>query len=134
MKKTLFLALVGAFSLIAILPTNSVNAQSTKRVASPQSVSGVPDTLTFLNMPSKLKSISTSLAKGSGTIAGKIYLEAKSLNDWELLDSLTLADKASNYKTFFFTQTTYLSYRIRYAPTGTPTATLTAGYLRRTDE
>ena len=129
MKK--FLVLTTMIIGLAVI----ANAQSTRKVTQPDtSINGVGSIVTFSSMPSKLVAITGTVAKISGAVAGKFYLEATVDGQWNKLDSLTLVDQAVNTKTFPIARTTYLSYRINYVPTGTQTSRLTATYIRRTDE
>lgn len=135
MKKFLLIALVAIFTISAVtIPSIEVKAQSTKLIS--KSAITTADTINFLSVPSKIKSFSYTLLKTSGTVAGKVYLEAGSLtNQWETLDSLTLANVTTlQVKTVIITATNYLNYRWRNTNTSSATAAVKASYLRRTDE
>lgn len=130
MKKflVLFIAMFVAFSAI------HVQAQSTKKVVGAASINTAGTIITFQYTPSKLFAVQASVAKTSGTIAGKVYLQGTIDGNWVNLDSLTLSDQATNTKIFPITRTSYLSYQLSYVPTGTQQSVLTGSYLRRTDE
>jgi hypothetical protein len=134
MKKFLFGFLVGVFALgAASVPTATVKAQSTRVV---NKTITAADTISFANVQSKIKSFTYALTKTSGTVAGKVYLEAGSINgQWTALDSLTLADVATvQQKTVIVTATNYLNYRWRNTNTSSATAAVKTAILRRVDE
>lgn len=80
-----------------------------------------------------VKSFRGFVTKTSGTVAGKLYFQG-SYGDsyWDNLDSLTLTNVATQYKTFNpGVPLIYASYRIQYITTGTSVSTVSAYYLRR---
>jgi hypothetical protein len=111
------------------------NAQTTsKRIQPDTSINATGTTITFQNMASKLVSIQSTVVLISGTGAGKVYMEGTVDGNWITQDSLVLANQAINTKLFPISRTSFLSYRLRYVPTGTQTSRMTGTFCRRTDE
>lgn len=134
MKKLLLAAGIAAFAfLISATPTVSVQAQQTKLVV--KTITGV-DTVTFANVPSKMRSLEYTYTETTGTSAGYVILEATTNGTWFSLDTLTLADvtTAQKFKFTFTTGTNYLSYRYRNTNSSAATGVVRAAYLRRTDD
>lgn len=133
MKKLLFGLMIAAVSFaVATLPTASVSAQSTKTTTKTITAA---DTITFTNVPSKLKGFQYTYTETSGTTAGKVYLEGTINTTYVLIDSLTLSDVATaQTKVFPLTATTYLSYRFRNTNTSSATGAVRVAYLRRSDD
>lgn len=134
MKKFLYLAIsFGIFTAAVTVPTVA-KAQTVKSVIKTISAA---DTVTFANVPSKIKSFEYTYAETSGTTAGKIYFEGTvDVNGkWDILDSLTLGDNTSKQGIIYKpTATSYLTYRFRNTNTSSATGAVRVYYLRRTDE
>lgn len=140
MKKFLILS----FLLAALFTVQHTDAQppSYKTTARSIDTASNADTLYVLikDMPSKLKSITATLKKLSGTISTSAYVMVQASNDgltyFDITtDTLHCADQLYNSKTWTYTSTFYNSYRIvAYIPTGTETSTLFMTYVRRPDE
>lgn len=129
MKKFLF-ASVAMIFMIGTVP--KVDAQvsplQTKTVTA-------ADTITYTNVPSKIKGFQYTYTETSGTSAGKIYMEGTINGTYVLLDSLAITDVATaQTKVFALTVTTYKNYRFRFTNTSSATGTVTAAYVRRPDE
>jgi hypothetical protein len=118
-------------SAIAVcIAFSGLHAQSTKLVV--KATTGV-DTVYFMNMPSKVKSLQYTFTKTSGTVSGKVILEGSIDGTYVGVDSFTLADVAyPQSKKTSITSTDFLHYRYRVT-TATP-GTVRTAYLRRTDE
>ena len=89
-------------------------------------------TATF-SVDNSVKSFRGFVTKTSGSIGGKLYFQG-SYGDgyWDSLDSLTLTNVTTQYKTFNpGVPLIYASYRIQYITTGTQVSTAGAYYLRR---
>ncbi len=134
MKKLLSLLMIIAFTFGA----NNVMAQTNVKRLVVQSSNAVSDTISFNPVVSKINGFQATVQKKTGTVAGKIYFEG-SLDGigWARIDSITLADVSINTKVFPILRsagTSYLGYRFSCVPTGTQTSTITATYIRRTDE
>ena len=88
-------------------------------------------------MGSKLNSITATVKKVSGTVAGYVLLQGRTDNtNWQDLntDTLSNTNQSINIKTWTFTATNYYDYRLLYKTTGTQKSTLTLSYLRRQDD
>ena len=134
MKKLLSLLMITAFTFAA----NNVLAQTNVKSLVTQSSNAVSDTILFNRVVSRINGFQITVQKNTGTVAGKIYFEG-SLDGigWARIDSIALADAAINTKVFPIQRsvgTAYLHYRFNTAPAGTQTSTITATYIRRTDE
>ncbi len=132
MKKRICLIAIASLSLGLFVAPN-IEAQTTKSVT--KTVTGV-DTVTFTNVPSKLRSLQYTYTKTSGTAAGIVVLEASTNGTWFSLDTLTLANvtTAQTMKYTFTTGTSYLSYRWRNTNTSAAPGIVKAAYLRRSDD
>jgi hypothetical protein len=131
MKKFLIAVVIAALSSLSFV-TQKAQAQ-----ASPLQTKTITtaDTITYTNVPSKIKSFQYEYTETSGTTAGKVYLEGTITGTYVLLDSLTLADVATaQTKVFLLTATSYKNYRFRNTNTSSATGTVKAAYVRRTDE
>jgi hypothetical protein len=127
-KKILFL-----FVLAAIIATGA-NAQRTTLVG--RALSNT-DTLAlnFNSIGSNVKSFQITVVKVSGTVAGKVYLQAT--DDGILytkLDSLTLTDVAAQTKFNIPAHTSYNSYQAYFVTSGTQSYTPYFTVVRRQDE
>lgn len=134
MKKLLYLALSFGIFTAAISVPVVAEAQTIKSVI--KTITDT-DTVTFVNVPSKIKSFTYTYTETSGTTAGKVYIEATDdVNGaWNLLDSITLADVTSKQGLFFVpSATSYLTYRFRNTNTSSATGAVRVFYVRRTDE
>lgn len=100
------------------------------------------DTLYFTvaDMPSKVKSITATLQRLTGSIETSAYAVLQASNDGFVFsdittDTLHCTNQLYNSKTWAITATTYNSYRVvTYIPTGTETSILYMTYVRRPDE
>ena len=119
---------------IALLAVTA-DAQSTKLVTKTITTA---DTVTFSNVPSKIKAFQYTYTETSGTTAGRVIFEGTVNGTWVGVDSLTLTDVATPQTRVFpvlsSNGTTYLSYRIRCTNTSSATGTIRAAWLRRPDE
>lgn len=136
MKKIFLSALIAVmtFSFTAI-PSAKVKAQSTNAIS--RTITAA-DTVSWLNVPSKVKGFEYSYTETSGTTAGKVYFEGTINGTWFALDSITLADVAQVQALKFLIKTSdgtqYKSYRFRNQNTSSATGAIVAAYLRRYDE
>lgn len=134
MKKIIYLAISFGIFIAAVSVPAVAEAQTIKSVIKTISTA---DTVTFTNVPSKVKSFQYTYTESSGTTAGKVYIEgAIDVNGgWKLLDSITLADNTNKQVLYYIpTATSYLTYRFRNTNTSSATGAVRAYYLRRTDE
>lgn len=134
MKKIFYGLMIATISFsVASVPTETVHAQSTKLVS--KSITGV-DTITFSQVPSKIKSFSYTLLKTSGTVAGYVILQGGTISgEWYPIDTLTLANTSSlQKKAVILTATSYLNYRYINTNSSAAVAAVKAAFLRRTDE
>lgn len=143
MKKFLFAVLVAALTFgTALVPTDSVTAQSMKRTVSTDTTSGADTTIiTFGTMPSKLKGMQATVRNVSATTGGYVLLQGTIDGIvWKDIstDTLTVSGLTSGSLTsrmWTFTSTYYLGYRFWFKSTGSSQkSTLAGSYLRRTDE
>lgn len=134
MKKFITGLLIASFTIfIAAAPIADAKAQTTK-TAAVHTITGA-DTVTFTNVPSKIKAFQYTYDETSGTSAGTVKMYGTINGEWVYLDSLALADQAAaQTKVFTLTATTYLSYRFINSNTSSATGTVKVGYLRRQDE
>lgn len=135
MKKILYGLLIAAISFTAAsVPTGTVHAQSTGHLVS-KTITGV-DTITFSQVPSKIKSFNYTLLKTSGTVAGYVILQGGTISgEWYAIDTLTLANSSSlQTKRVLLTSTSYLNYRWINTNSSAAVAAVKSTYLRRTDE
>ena len=105
-------------------------------------IAAADDTLTnadtayvTLSLDQSVKSVEGLVTKVSGTVAGTIVLQGKSLDggSWEAIETLNLTDAASQYKIFpITTPRIYAAYRIRFITTGTSVVVPKAYLLRYT--
>lgn len=138
MKKVILAALIAVFTIgFVATPVIEVKAQTVQCTSKTITAA---DTLTtkFSNMGSNLRAVQYTYTETSGTSAGKVYLEGTINGTWVLLDSLTLADVATaQTKVVTFAKTaggSYVSYRWRNTNTSSATGSVSACWLRRTDE
>lgn len=133
MKKIFAILLMAAFTIAATsFPAAEVKAQSIKLTA--KTITGV-DTITFTNVPSKVKAFQYTYTETSGTSAGLVILEGTINGTWKALDTLTLSDvTTAQTRVYTVTSTSYLSYRYRNTNTSAATGAVRAAYIRRTDE
>ncbi len=136
--KKIILALAAIFTIMAVSLTEA-NAQSKgpERVTKTYTTTNVDTAnLAFNSIASGVKSFQITLVKNSGTVAGKVYIEATDDGiGWFRLDSLVTADVAGpQFQKTPFTSTSYNSYRARYITTGTQSSTLYFTVVRRPDE
>lgn len=134
MKKLLFGLMIAAVSFsMATVPTVSASAQSTKTYSKTITAA---DTITFTNVPSKIKAFQYTYDETSGTSAGLVRLYGTINGEWVLIDTLiTLADQAAAQTgVVTLSSTDYLSYRIINTNTSSATGTVKASYLRRSDD
>ncbi len=133
MKKLLFGLMLAFLTLtVASVPTVSANAQSTKTYSKTITAA---DTITFTNVPSKIKGFQYTYDETSGTTAGEINLYGTINGEWVYIDSLALTDVATpQTKVFAITSTSYLSYRFINTNSSSATGTVKASYLRRSDD
>ena len=134
MKKIFYGLMIAAISFtVASVPTTTAKAQSTKLVT--KSITAV-DTITFSQVPSKIKSFNYTILKSSGTLAGYVILEGGTISgEWYSIDTLTLANNTNlQKKVVMITSTDYLNYRWRNTNSSSATCAVKAAYLRRTDE
>jgi hypothetical protein len=128
-KKLLIVGLITCFALGSMAQADGELKLRTSRT-------GAVDTTTFTNVKSRIKSFEVSALKDSGTVGGKIYLQATITPlGWVNIDSLTLANVATvQNKVTVLTATSYKSYRYVYVPSGTSNLIIQYAYLRRSDE
>jgi hypothetical protein len=134
MKKIIFATLVAAltFGTVAV-PTMKAKAQNTNTVANKTITAA--DTNTITGIASNVMQFEYNFTKTSGTVAGKVYLQARFLDAWVNLDSLTLANVTTEQTLRTFpTKTYYKDYRFVNTNTSSATGTVLAGFLRRPDE
>lgn len=134
MKRYLLVIAAAAFVITAAsVPTTQCQAQLVKQESKTITAA---DTITFNNVPSKVKSFTYNYTETSGTTAGKVYLEGSTITgSWDLIDSLTLSDVATlQKKTVTLTATSYKNYRWRNTNTSSATGAVKAAWLRRDDE
>lgn len=135
MKKLMYGLLIAAISFGVFAPTISAKAQSTKLVT--KTITGA-DTITFTNVPSKIRAFQYTYTETSGTTAGKVYMYGTITGAYVVLDSLSLSDVATAQTKVFTIAptagTAYLSYRFINTNTSSATGSVKAAYLRRTDE
>ena len=141
-KLSLF-SLVGLLAFVLLTSfvfTPPASAQIVKSQGLVSTASAVKTTLTApdtafatFSVDASVKSFRGFVTKTSGTVAGKLYFQG-SYGDgyWDTIDSLTLTNVATQYKTFNpGTPLIYASYRIQYLTSGTSVCTASAYYLRR---
>ncbi len=129
MKKIILLALI-------VPMVNVVMSQPVTEVRRDTLVNVDTATIAFNSIGSRLKAIDFLVQKVSGTVGGKVYLQASNNGgiSWDNLDSLTNSNQATNTKHIAFTKTDYKSYRAYYTTSGTQNSILIVAYLRRPDE
>lgn len=136
MKRLIFLAALG------IMCACAVSSQAQPLKAGPVREIKV-DTLTntdtaslaFNSIGSNVVSFTVVVKKVSGTVGGKVYLQATNDGvEWEMLDSLTNSNVATNIKTVLISRTSYNSYRAYYTTSGTQSSVLRFVAVRRPDE
>lgn len=126
--KKFFLCAVAALSLATLQTSAQSTSLKSKTITA-------ADTVTFTNVPSKIKAFQYQYTESSGTTAGKVYFEGTITGTYVTIDSLVLADVATaQTKLFALTSTSYLTYRFRNTNTSSATAAIKVAYLRRADE
>lgn len=127
MKKLLFI-------LLAVIAT-CANAQKREVSVKDTNTNAVTSYVNFNSVASRVKAFQASVTKVSGTVAGKVYLEATiDGSQWQKLDSLVLSDVTTQTKLFPISATSYNSYRANFTTTGTQVSYLIFSMLRRPDE
>lgn len=128
MKKLLFILLAAVAMITAKAQVRVVSLPDTN-------VNAVTSYINYNTVQSKVKAFQASVKKVSGTVAGKVYLEATvDGGQWVKLDSLVLTDVAAQTKVFPISATSYNSYRANFSTTGTQVSYLIFSMLRRPDE
>jgi hypothetical protein len=128
MKKFLFAVLISVVSL-------SVNAQQRVVSAKDTNTNATTTYVTFAGISSNVKSFSAVVTKISGTVAGTVILQGTvDGTNWYNIDTLTLANQATNQRSYVPTKTSYYSYREAFTTTGTQVSSLVASYCWRKDE
>ena len=134
MKRLLILAIMAAFVLGFSAP---VKAQGLSTNTTTKTITGA-DTITHTNIGSKVRGFQYTYTETSGTTAGKVYLQGTINGTYVNLDSLTLSDVATaQTKVYTIAPTAgtlYKSYRWINTNTSSATGTVTAVYIRRSDE
>jgi hypothetical protein len=147
MKKIIFL-LLAAFTGLAVMKpvtvhaqekyiaTEAYNAEKHRTIKLDTTVNVDTSIVAFNSVASKLKGFDIYVKKISGTLAGKVYIEATSNGiTWDRIDSLVMVDQATNKKHKEFTGTGgYNSFRSYYETTGTQSCALWITLIRRPDE
>lgn len=131
MRKLLFILLAAVTMITANAQKRDISAKDTNTNVSATVISYV----NYNSVASKVKAFQASVTKVSGTVAGKVYLEATvDGSQWQKLDSLVLSDVAAQTKLFSISATYYNSYRANFTTTGTQVSYLIFSVLRRPDE
>lgn len=105
MKKIIMLLMLG----VALLATNTAKSQASFTGTSTNSTRAIlnstEDTALYTtSVAYHTISIEAKVTRSSGTMAGKIYVwSSVSGNSWNLRDSVTLTNTATQYKTWNFT-------------------------------
>lgn len=128
MKKFLSVLFFCAAALISTAQIRTVSAKDTNTNA-------VTSYANFYNTGSKVQSFTYVVTKVSGTVAGTVILQGTDDGtNWFDLDTLTLANQATNAKVFLPEKTYYNSYRAKFTTSGTQVSYLVAALVRRPDE
>lgn len=134
MKRYLLIALMAAFAISFSLP-GKAQGLSTNTVTKTITAA---DTITHLAVGSKVRGFQYTFTKSSGTAAGKVYFQGTINGTWVNIDSLTLADNTTAQTKVITVAptagTVYKSYRWVNTNTSSATASVTAVYIRRSDE
>jgi hypothetical protein len=140
--KNLFVLLL---AMLTIAFTSKFTSPVKAQIVKTLTISAADDTLVnadtaTVSLPVVSNSVSATanLEKVSGTVAGKIYLEASvDGSTYDRLDSLTLANVATNNKTFNLRSSNghliYASYRLSFITSGTQASKPKAYATRRED-
>lgn len=133
------------FAVLPILAFALATAQAFAQPAVERRIINTLDTnvnldtvfITYPAMGSNLKSITATVTRISGTIAGGVYLQG-TVNgvDWENIGSndTLIATGTRAYKKWIINSTDFYSYRLLYRSFGTQRSVLSSSYLRRSDE
>lgn len=134
--KILLLAVM--FILSGVFAHAQTGPQRLTRVQSDTSVNADTSVISWVPMPSKLISMTSTVTRLSGSVAGKVYLQATDDNsDWVTLDSMVLTNQATNSKRFPLRSaagTSYYGYRFYYISSGTQTSKQSGLALIRRDD
>jgi heme/copper-type cytochrome/quinol oxidase subunit 1 len=127
--KTFLIALI--ISVVSI----GVNAQQRFVSQKDTNTNATTTYITFPAIQSNVKSFSAVVTKISGTVAGTVILQGTDDGtNWFNIDTLTLANQATNQRVYIPLKTYYYSYRQQFITTGTQVSSLVASWCRRPDE
>lgn len=132
MKKLLF-GLIAMLVLSFTVKAQSIS-QATPLTGNTQTITNTATgTLTVKVTDSyEVTSVQVNVTKVSGTIAGKVYMQASLDNvNFSNIDSVTVTDKAVNSKIFLNGINKYLYYKVSYTGVGTMVGTMNGFIVAR---